>query len=115
MGSSIRESVERLKKAGADIVGSNCGNGSESMVRIAREFMQHSQLPVAIQSNAGLPVQSDKGLSYPETPDFLAASVAEMLGYGVQIVGGCCGTGLDHIRAIRKTVDDYLKTNPENS
>jgi 5-methyltetrahydrofolate--homocysteine methyltransferase len=111
MGSSIRESAEKLKKAGADIVGSNCGNGSESMVRIAREFMQHSQLPIAIQSNAGLPVHSEKGLSYPETPDFVAASVAKMLGYGVQIVGGCCGTGLDHIRAIRETVDDHMKTN----
>jgi 5-methyltetrahydrofolate--homocysteine methyltransferase len=115
MGSTIRESAERLKKAGADIVGSNCGNGSESMVRIAREFMQHSQLPIAIQSNAGLPVRSDKGLSYPETPEFVAASVAKMLGYGVQIVGGCCGTGLDHIRAIRETVDDHMKANPVDS
>jgi len=110
MGSSIQESIERLEKAGSDIVGSNCGNGSENMVRIAREFMQYSQLPVAIQSNAGLPVQSNEGLSYPETPDFVAASVAGMLGHGVQIVGGCCGTGLAHIRAIRKTVDTFLKT-----
>ena len=110
MGSSPRESAERLAKAGADIVGSNCGNGSENMVRIAEEFIRHSQLPVAIQSNAGLPVQSDGGLSYPETPDFMAAKVEEMLNLGVQIVGGCCGTGLAHIQAIRKTVDSYLKT-----
>ena len=109
MGSSIQESAERLKKAGADIVGSNCGNGSANMVRIAREFMRHSQLPVAIQSNAGLPVRSSEGLSYPETPDYVAANVAKMLDYGVQIVGGCCGTGLAHIRAIRNTVGDFLQ------
>jgi len=110
MGSSIKESAERLKKAGSDIVGSNCGNGSENMVQIAEEFMQYSQLPVAIQSNAGLPVQSKEGVSYPETPVFVAARIAEVLNLGVQIVGGCCGTSLAHIRAIRKTVDSYLKT-----
>jgi 5-methyltetrahydrofolate--homocysteine methyltransferase len=108
MGSSIQEAAQRLKDSGADIIGSNCGNGSENMVRIAREFMSHTGLPVAIQSNAGLPVRAGEGLVYPETPDFVAARVAEMLDLGVRIVGGCCGTGLDHIRAIRKTVDAYL-------
>jgi 5-methyltetrahydrofolate--homocysteine methyltransferase len=109
MGSSIQESAERLKNAGSDIIGSNCGNGSENMAEIAKAFMQHSKLPVAIQSNAGLPIQSKEGLSYPETPDFLAANVSRMLDMGVQIVGGCCGTTLAHIRAIRKTVDAHLK------
>jgi len=110
MGSSIQESAERLEKAGADIAGSNCGNGSESMVRIAEEFLQHSHVPVAIQSNAGLPVKSPEGLSFPETPDFVAANSAAMVKLGVQIVGGCCGTGPDHIRAIRKAVDTLLRT-----
>ncbi len=109
MGSSIQESAERLEKAGSDIIGSNCGNGSEKMVRIAKEFINHTQLPVAIQSNAGLPVRSTEGMSYPETPDFLAANAAAMLDLGVQIVGGCCGTGPAHIRAIRIAVDDYLQ------
>ncbi len=109
MGSSIRESAERLEKAGSDIIGSNCGNGSGKMVRIAQEFITYTQLPVAIQSNAGLPVSSAEGISYPETPDMVAANAAAMLDLGVQIVGGCCGTGPAHIRAIRKAVDEYLQ------
>lgn len=110
MGTSIQQTVERLKKAGATIIGSNCGNGSENMLQIAQEFMQYSELPVAIQSNAGLPVQSDEGLIYPETPDFFAEKAAEMLKAGVQIIGGCCGTTPDHIRALRKMVDTHVKT-----
>jgi 5-methyltetrahydrofolate--homocysteine methyltransferase len=110
MGSSIRETAGRLKNAGANIIGSNCGNGAGTMLEIAREMMQYAELPVAIQSNAGLPVHSDKGLFYPETPEFVAEKAASMLQYGVQIVGGCCGTGPDHIRAMRKVVDAYLQS-----
>jgi 5-methyltetrahydrofolate--homocysteine methyltransferase len=80
-----------------------------------REYMQYSSLPVAIQSNAGLPVQSDEKLIYPETPEFAAEKAAEMVKLGVRIIGGCCGTGPEHIRAIRRVVDAYAKTtnNPE--
>jgi len=110
MGTDIQETAKRLKMAGANIVGSNCGNGAENMLQIAREYSQKSEIPIAIQSNAGLPVQSGDTLFYPETPVFLAEKVEEMLKLGVQIVGGCCGTTPDHIRAIRKVVDNYLKT-----
>jgi 5-methyltetrahydrofolate--homocysteine methyltransferase len=107
MGSSIERAAAETEKAGANIVGSNCGAGAESMIGIAREFRRHSKLPVAIQSNAGLPVASDKGLIYPETPEFVAGKAVELLKLGVQIIGGCCGTGPEHIRAIRKAVDNH--------
>ena len=105
MGASPKDAAAALEKAGADIVGSNCGQGAAQMVEIAREFKKHAHVPVAIQSNAGLPVPSQGGDVYPETPDFLAARAEELLGLGVQIIGGCCGTGPEHIRAIRKAVD----------
>jgi 5-methyltetrahydrofolate--homocysteine methyltransferase len=105
MGSSVAEAAAALEKAGANIVGSNCGDGMENMVEIAREFRRHSRLPVAIQGNAGLPVATETGLVYPETPDFVAGKAIELLDLGVQIIGGCCGTGPEHIRAIRKVVD----------
>ncbi len=110
MGSSVANAAAALEKAGADIVGSNCGDGTESMVGIAREFRQHSRLPIAIQGNAGLPTASDTGLIYPETPDFVAGKALEMLNLGVQIIGGCCGTGPEHIRAIRKVVDNQRQS-----
>jgi 5-methyltetrahydrofolate--homocysteine methyltransferase len=105
LGTSVKDAAAALGEAGADIVGSNCGEGSAQMVGIARQFRQHSRLPVAIQSNAGLPAASETGLTYSETPDFVAERATELLELGVQIIGGCCGTSPDYIRAIRKVVD----------
>ena len=62
-------------------------------------------MPIAIQSNAGLPEHRDGELIYPESPEFMAARVGELIDLGVRIIGGCCGTGPDHIRAIRAAVD----------
>jgi len=107
MGSSIESAAAEMEKAGASIIGSNCGTGAEIMIGIAREFRKFTKLPVAIQSNAGLPVASDQGLVYPETPEFVAGKAVELLQLGVQIIGGCCGTGPEHIRAIRKAVDAH--------
>jgi 5-methyltetrahydrofolate--homocysteine methyltransferase len=104
MGTSVPEAVTALEKAGADIIGSNCGEGSDNMLAIAREFCRYSHVPVAIQSNAGLPSATNEGVVYPETPEFMAARAAEMVRLGVQVIGGCCGTTPEHIRAIRKAV-----------
>jgi len=104
-GASIKDAAAALETAGADIIGSNCGEGATQMVGIAREFCRQAHLPVAIQSNAGLPSRSESGMVYSEDPEFVAAKAVELMELGVQIIGGCCGTTPDHIRAIRKTVD----------
>jgi 5-methyltetrahydrofolate--homocysteine methyltransferase len=105
MGVSIEEAAKGLEIAGADVVGSNCGNGIEHMILIAREFKRYTKLPVMIQSNAGKPVlQADK-VVYPETPEFMAEKAGELIAIGVSIIGGCCGTTPAHIRALRKAVD----------
>jgi len=104
MGTSIQDAAQGLKEAGADIIGSNCGNGIENMIKIAKEFKKYSDLPIIIQSNAGLPeMQGDKPI-YPETPEFMAEKAKELVSAGVSIIGGCCGTTPEHIRAIRKMV-----------
>lgn len=107
MGSSVEQACAALVDAGANVVGSNCGNGVEKMVEIAREFERHATVPIAIQSNAGLPEQRGGVLVWPETPDFMAGRVGELIDLGVKIIGGCCGTGPDHIRAIRSAVDAH--------
>lgn len=104
-GSSVKTAAAALEEAGADIIGSNCGNGMEDMVQLAREFRECSSLPIIIQGNAGLPIAQGPDLVYPETPEFMAQKAAELLALGVQIIGGCCGTTPEHIRAIRKAVD----------
>ena len=110
MGVSVAKAAAGLEEAGADIVGSNCGNGIETMIGIAREFRKHARLPVAIQANAGLPMTRDGALVYPETPEFVAAKAVELLDLGVRIIGGCCGTTPDHIRALRAVVDKHRES-----
>lgn len=102
MGDTIEKAARVLEEAGADVVGSNCGNGIENMVKIACEFKKCTTLPVIIQSNAGLPLFEDGNLVYPETPEFMAEKARELVNAGVSIIGGCCGTTPEHIRAIGK-------------
>ena len=104
MGSSVEQAAAGLEQAGADAVGSNCGNGVDNMVAIAREFSRHSSLPLVIQSNAGLPENRDGKVVYPESPDFMAQALRALAGIGVAVVGGCCGTTPEHIRAIAASV-----------
>jgi 5-methyltetrahydrofolate--homocysteine methyltransferase len=105
MGVPIDKACEGLAEAGADVVGSNCGNGIEKMIEIAGEFIQHSTLPVIIQSNAGVPQNVGGEVVYPETPEFMAERVPQLIDLGVKIIGGCCGTGPEHISAFRTVID----------
>ncbi len=105
MGADIPAAAESLKEAGADIIGSNCGNGIENMIRIAEKFKEETDLPVIIQSNAGLPELKNGKIFYTETPDFMADKAAELAELDVAIIGGCCGTTPDHIRAVRNRID----------
>lgn len=105
MGVSIDKAVEGLTGAGADIIGSNCGHGVDNMIEIARQIRMISDKPIAIQSNAGLPVQQGERVVYPESPAYFGDRTAELIAAGVSIIGGCCGTTPEHIRAIRRSVD----------
>jgi 5-methyltetrahydrofolate--homocysteine methyltransferase len=105
MGVSVPEAAEKLAEAGADMVGSNCGNGMEKMIAIAREFRAATKLPLLFQANAGLPETRDGALIYPESPDFFGRQAADLFDAGASIVGGCCGSTPAHIAALRRTAD----------
>jgi len=105
MGVSVERAAAGLAEAGADAVGSNCGNGIEHMVAIAREFRRHTQLPLVIQANAGLPRIVGRETVYDETPEFMAERARELVDIGVSVIGGCCGTTPAHIAALRTMVD----------
>jgi len=111
MGTTVEQACRTLIEAGADMVGSNCGNGIDTMIEIAGEFTKHASVPVIIQSNAGLPENREGELVYPESPEYMAERVSRLMDLGISIIGGCCGTTPDHIRAIRTAVDDYRGTN----
>ena len=100
MGTTVQEAVQALTADGADLLGSNCGLGSESMVEVAREFRKRTQLPLLIQPNAALPRLVGDLAVYPESPETMAMHARALLQGGVNIVGGCCGTTPAHIRAL---------------
>jgi len=106
MGVSVEQAATGLAEAGADVVGSNCGHGSDDMVEIARELTRCSALPILIQPNAGLPETRDGTLVYPESPGFMAERAGALADLGVAVIGGCCGTTPEHIRAIRAGVKE---------
>lgn len=104
MGVNIEKAARELEAAGADIIGSNCGNGIENMILVAGEFKKFTSLPLIIQANAGLPMVKDDVVIYPETPEFMAEKSKELAALGVSIIGGCCGTTPEHIRAIGQAI-----------
>ena len=104
MGVTIERASKGLREAGADVVGSNCGNGIERMVEIATGLRKATDLPLIVQSNAGIPAIEKGRIVYPETPDFMAENFQKLVDLGVDIVGGCCGTTPEHIGALVRSV-----------
>jgi 5-methyltetrahydrofolate--homocysteine methyltransferase len=100
-GQAPADVARRLADAGADAIGANCGTGPEPMVRVASEMRDATALPLLFKPNAGMPRIADSGPTWPSTPEIFAEVVAGLTDLGAAIVGGCCGTGPDHIRALR--------------
>ncbi len=106
MGVSPTEAARAATAAGADIVGANCGNGLERMVSIVKELRAAApSTPILIHANAGLP-QSVNGVDvFPETPQQMSGLVGEVIKAGANIIGGCCGTTPEHIKAMKTMVN----------
>ena len=106
-GVDIATAVARLSQVGADVIGSNCGRGFDEMIEIIEEMRPLTTKPIIAQSNAGIP-ESVNGVSvYKETPEWIVPKAEKLLQLGVNILGGCCGTGPDHIRKMRSLVDQF--------
>lgn len=102
MGNSIEDCVKELKEA--TVIGSNCGNGFKEMLEIANEFRKFYDGHLIIQPNAGIPYYRNNMLIYPETPEYFASLLRDLLKFKVSIIGGCCGTTQEHIKAIKEVV-----------
>ena len=96
--------MSELRAAGADVVGANCGNGIDRMVELAAQMRAVDDGLMLIHSNAGIPDMKDGQIIYNEGPEFMAERFARLADMGVNILGGCCGTGPDHIRALRAVI-----------
>jgi 5-methyltetrahydrofolate--homocysteine methyltransferase len=105
MGVTPAQMVEEMIAAGASMIGSNCGNGIEGMVGVVNEIRKvNKDVLVFIQANAGAPIYRDGETVFPESPEQMGGFVKQLLAAGVNMVGGCCGTGPDHIKQIAKAV-----------
>lgn len=104
MGITPENATIELTKAGAHIVGSNCGNGINNMLEIADVMRKSTDNPILIHSNAGIPTMKSGEIIYPETPEYMAERFMKLKDIGINIIGGCCGTNPEHINAIYKTI-----------
>jgi 5-methyltetrahydrofolate--homocysteine methyltransferase len=105
MGVSPSAAAEAAVQAGAHIIGPNCGNGMEQMIEIVKEMRAAAPTtPILVHANAGLPKTVNGVDVFPETPEDMSRRVKAIVQAGAAIVGGCCGTTPEHIRAIRNAV-----------
>ena len=105
MGVTPESAAMGLLDAGADIVGTNCGNGIEKMIEIATLMRQATDKYLVVQSNAGIPSIIKGKVVYPESPEFMAEKYKKLSEIPVNILGGCCGTTDNHIRALRNALN----------
>jgi len=102
MGVTPEAFVEQALAAGAHIVGSNCGLGSENMTAIIARMRAVTNVPLIAMPNAGMPVLQNGVTVFPETPESMAAWTDKLVQSGANIIGGCCGTTPAHIAAMSR-------------
>jgi 5-methyltetrahydrofolate--homocysteine methyltransferase len=109
MGVDPERAAEFLQEHGADVVALNCGTGMD--MERAREavarYRRVTALPLMAQPNAGLPRLVNMKVVYDEPPEHMSTGVKPLLAAGANIVGACCGSTPEHIRAFRKEMDEY--------
>ena len=109
LGSTPVQVARRLVELGVDGLGVNCGEGPAQALRVVRAMGPVSAgLPVVARPNAGGPSEVGGRFVYPATPAYVAGLVEALLGEGVAIVGGCCGTGPAHAAAVAEAVGRAL-------
>jgi 5-methyltetrahydrofolate--homocysteine methyltransferase len=106
LGTDVASAMTTLESLGVNVIGLNCSTGPEHMREPIRYLSEHARLPLSVIPNAGLPLNTGTGEAiYPLEPAPMAAALGEFVReFGVRIVGGCCGTTPEHLRAVVETV-----------
>ena len=109
LGHTPTEVARTLRDLPVQVVGANCSVGSSTLFDVLEHMLPEAGgLPIAIQPNAGLPSRIGERLIYISSPSYMADYAARMIAAGARMVGGCCGTNADHIRAMREAVDRHV-------
>jgi homocysteine S-methyltransferase len=103
-GTRPEDFARRLDQWGADVIGVNCSVGPQAMLGVIEDLRRATAKPLSVQPNAGPPRDVDGRTMFLCTPDYLEKSARRFLEAGATLLGGCCGTTPDHIRALSKAV-----------
>jgi homocysteine S-methyltransferase len=103
-GASLESFVKGIDGTGVDVAGLNCSVGPRAMLDALETLKTLTALPISVQPNAGLPQNVGGRNIYMTSPEYMAEYAKRFIQTGASIVGGCCGTNPDHIRAIRRAV-----------
>ena len=103
-GTSASEAVAALDTMEVDVIGCNCGTGlhAQDYVQLVAEMRALTSRPIMVQPNAGQPRLERGHIVYDETPAMMADVLPALVAAGASIIGGCCGTGPEHIRRFRE-------------
>ncbi|MFD4215625.1 homocysteine S-methyltransferase family protein, partial [Streptomyces sindenensis] len=111
LGSEIGAALTALEPLGIDLIGLNCSTGPDEMSEHLRYLARHSRTPLMCMPNAGLPVLTKDGAHFPLGPDGLADSQEHFVrDYGLSLIGGCCGTTPEHLRAVVERARELTPT-----
>ena len=101
MGNSSYECARKLTQTGADIIGTNCGDlAPDQMAKVVSYLNTSTKAPILVQPNAGKPKFFDGRTTFEMKPADFANGIGACIQSGATLVGGCCGTTPDHIRAV---------------
>ena len=107
MGQTMPECAAKLEKGGADVIGINCGDlDPEEIAQVVMNLKGETSLPIMVEPNAGKPKLSGGKTCYDMTPEIFADGIGKCLEAGASLVGGCCGTTPNHIRAVAKLLQN---------
>ncbi len=110
MGNSAEECAKMITEAGADCIGANCGDiDPDQMAAVVSLLRSATQLPVLAQPNAGRPKLVGNKTVFEMAPEAFALGISKCVDGGASIVGGCCGTTPEHIRAVANILKGRLK------
>ena len=106
-GTDIAGALTTLEALPIDIIGMNCSTGPEYMRQPIQYLIERSTLPISVLPNAGLPINVDGEAVYPMEPEPFSDMVSEFTRWGVNVVGGCCGTRPEHLAQLYKKINGY--------
>lgn len=104
MGDTVERCVGRAEEEGAAIIGANCGTGIEDYVPLAPVLRRLTGRPLWIKANAGIPRLEAGHVVFPLGPAEYASFVPALVAAGVDVIGGCCGTGPGTIREVARVI-----------